>query len=484
MILAQEQAFLKSETQLQELLTYVQQAAASAERIDQVERTLLERLLALGHTLLTAYIATQGDGDQGPTAAAADGRTWRRLPKLHRRRYVSIFGVLEISRAVYGTREGQKIEWAPLDGRLGLPAGEFSYVYEDWVQRLCVQGSFEEASQSLQCLLGLRAGVRTLEHMNRGLAKRATAFRDSQPAPPAATEGPVLVLTADGKGVPMRRPLEERIRGHRLGTGEKANKKQMAYVGAAYSIDRFLRTPADVLGELRGDAVASPRPRPQHKRVWTEMTPAAGPRGAGREALFEWLADEVDQRGGRSMRQVVCLFDGERWLWEKYRDFFPKAVPILDLFHVLEQLWLAAHCFCPAGGTAAQAFVNIRLRRLLEGKVGYVIGGLRQMGTKRRLSAAKAKTLKSVLGYLENNRQHMRYDVYLAAGYPIGSGVAEGACRHVVKDRMEGSGMRWTVDGAQAMLDLRAIYLNGDWDTFIAYRVQAEQTKLYGQIAA
>jgi len=333
-------------------------------------------------------------------------------------------------------------------------------------------------------LLGLRAGVRTLEHMNRGLAKRATAFRDSQPAPPAATEGPVLVLTADGKGVPMRRPLEERIRGHRLGTGEKANKKQMAYVGAAYSIDRFLRTPADVLGELRGDAVASPRPRPQHKRVWTEMTPAAGPRGAGREALFEWLADEVDQRGGRSMRQVVCLFDGERWLWEKYRDFFPKAVPILDLFHVLEQLWLAAHCFCPAGGTAAQAFVNIRLRRLLEGKVGYVIGGLRQMGTKRRLSAAKAKTLKSVLGYLENNRQHMRYDVYLAAGYPIGSGVAEGACRHVVKDRMEGSGMRWTVDGAQAMLDLRAIYLNGDWDTFIAYRVQAEQTKLYGQIAA
>src|SRR5437660_1288962 len=118
MILAQEQAFLKSETQLQELLTYVQQAAASAERIDQVERTLLERLLELGHTLLTAYIATQSDGDQGPPAAAAVDRTHRRLPKLHRRRYVSIFGVLEISRAVYGTREGQKIEWAPLDGRL------------------------------------------------------------------------------------------------------------------------------------------------------------------------------------------------------------------------------------------------------------------------------------------------------------------------------------------------------------------------------
>jgi hypothetical protein len=484
MILTQEQAFLKSETQLQELLTYIQQAAASAERIDQVERTLLQRLLALGHTLLTGYVASQGDGDQGPTAAAPDGRSGRRLPKLHKRRYVSIFGVLEINRAVYGTRAGQKIEWVPLDARLGLPAGEFSYVYEDWVQRLCVRGSFAEASQSLQCLLGLRAGVRTLEHMNRDLAKGATAFRDSQPAPPAATEGPVLVLTADGKGVPMRRPLEERVRGHRLGKGEKANKKQMAYVGAAYSMERFVRTPADVLGELGGAAVAGPRPRPQHKRVWTEMTPTAGPRGAGREALFEWLADEVDQRGGRKTRQLVCLFDGEHWLWEKCRDFFPKAVAILDLFHVLEQLWLAAYCFCPADSAAAETFVNIRLRRLLEGKIGYVIGGLRQMASKRRLNAARAKTLKSVLGYLENNRQHMRYDLYLAAGYPIGSGVAEGACRHVVKDRMEGSGMRWTVDGAQAMLDLRAIYLNGDWDSFIAYRIQTEQTKLYGQIAA
>jgi hypothetical protein len=484
MILSKEQAILKSEIQLKELLIYVQQAVANAERIDQVERTLLQRLLALGHTLLMTYVASHGDGDQGPTATATDGRTWRRLPKPHQRRYVSIFGVLEISRVVYGTREGQKIEWVPLDACLGLPAGEFSYVYQDWVQRLCVQGSFEEAGQSLEYLLGLRAGVRTLEHMNRNLAKRATAFRDSQPPPPATAEAALLVLTADGKGVPMRRPLEERIRRHRLGKGEKANKKQMAYVGAAYSIDRFLRTPADVLEELRDQAGTAPRPRPQHKRVWTEMTPAAGPRGAGREALFEWLADEVDQRGGRKGRPVVCLFDGEHWLWEKCRDFFPKAVAILDLFHVLEQLWLAAYCFCPAGSTAAQAFVNIRLRRMLEGKVGYVIGGLRQMGTKRRLSGAKAETLKSVLGYLENNRQHMRYDLYLAAGYPIGSGVAEGACRHVVKDRMERSGMRWTIEGAQAMLDLRAIYLNGEWDTFITYHIQGEQTKLYGQIAA
>jgi hypothetical protein len=116
---------------------------------------------------------------------------------------------------------------------------------------------------------------------------------------------------------------------------------------------------------------------------------------------------------------------------------------------------------------------------LLEGRVGGVIGGLRQMLTKRVLSGSKSKTLETVIGYFENNRQNMKYDEYLSAGYPIGSGVAEGACRHLVKDRMEQTGMRWTVEGAQALLHLRAIYLNGDWPPFVAYRIQEQQTSLY-----
>ena len=92
--------------------------------------------------------------------------------------------------------------------------------------------------------------------------------------------------------------------------------------------------------------------------------------------------------------------------------------------------------------------------------------------------------LESAIEYLENNREHMRYDEYLAAGYPIGSGVAEGACRHLVKDRMEQTGMRWTVEGAQAMLHVRALYLNDQWEDFLAFRVAQEQSRLYGKIAA
>ena len=113
-----------------------------------------------------------------------------------------------------------------------------------------------------------------------------------------------------------------------------------------------------------------------------------------------------------------------------------------------------------------------------------MIGGLRQRLTKHGLTGSRRRTLESVITYLENNRDHMRYDEYIAAGYPIGSGVAEGACRHLVKDRMEQSGMRWTVTGAQAMLHLRATYLNDQWDEFIEDRVVREQTRLYGKAVA
>jgi hypothetical protein len=122
----------------------------------------------------------------------------------------------------------------------------------------------------------------------------------------------------------------------------------------------------------------------------------------------------------------------------------------------MERHWTAAHGFDAEGSDEAEEFVTDRLRGLLAGRVGDLIGGLRQRLSKHQLSGSRRKTLESVITSLENNRERMRYDEYLKAGYPIGSGVAEGACRHLVKDRMEQTGMRWTVTGARAMLHLRA----------------------------
>src|SRR3954464_12134845 len=188
MIITPEQAALKAQHQFDALRDFVDRAAGGGQRIDTVERELFRQLLGLGHSLLSTFVAQQGDGDVGPQAEAAEGQIARRLPDRHDRRYVSIFGGLTITRAVYGSRESQKIERVPLDERLGLPEGEFSYVLEDWGQRLCLKESFAEAGQSLEMLLGLRVGTRALEGMNRVVAGHAPSFQDSLEPPPAGEE--------------------------------------------------------------------------------------------------------------------------------------------------------------------------------------------------------------------------------------------------------------------------------------------------------
>lgn len=486
MIIAPEQAALKAQQQFDALRDFVDRAARDGQRIDTVERELFRQLLGLGHTLLSAFVVQQGDGDLGPQAETAEGQIARRLPERHDRRYVSIFGELTITRAVYGSREGQKIERVPRDERLGLPEGEFSYVLEDWSQRLCLRGSFAEAGQSLEMLPGLRLGTRALEGMNRAVAEYAPAFRASSELPPPDEEGPLLVVTADGKGVPMRRPPQDGPKPHHRRTkGEKANTKQMACVGAVDSIEPFVRTAEDIIDEVLRDQKAKRRPRPQHKHVWAEMTrQVGGIEVPAKEGLFCQLDTELMLRNLGQDRPVVCLLDGERALWDARQVSFPEAVGILDLFHVLERLWSVAHCFHTEGSEEAKRFVEERLRDLLQGRVGYVIAGLRRRLTRGKLRGSRRKVVRAAVEDLANNKDHMRYDEYLAAGYPIGSGVAEGACRHLVKDRLEPTGMRWTVEGAQAMLHVRAWYLNDQWGEFLEFRVEQEQARLYDRDAA
>jgi hypothetical protein len=284
----------------------------------------------------------------------------------------------------------------------------------------------------------------------------------------------------------MRRPLEEQVRRRpRRMKGEKANKKQMAYVGAVYSIDRFRRTAKEVVDELARKERAADRPRPQHKQVWAEMTRVAeGESCTGRERLFIEMAVACHERDPQRNKTLVLLMDGEAALWDVAGQWLPRAVGILDLFHVLERLWDVAHAFHRGGSREAAEFVSHHLDMLLEGKVGYVIGAFKRLCTAHKLSGPSRRTVAAAIRYYENNRQHMRYDEYLAAGYPIGSGVAEGACRHVVKDRLEQTGMRWTLAGAQAMLYLRAIYLNNQWEEFVTYYIETEQTALYRRSAA
>jgi hypothetical protein len=506
-MIAQSESIGKAEAMFRDMVGFVKSAIDSKElRIDEVERTLFDMALAANFRLLEAFAAGAGDGDHGETVEHC-GKTLQRSEK-KTKFYRSIFGVLGIERYLYSRGAKRKVEWAPVDARLGLPAGEQSYVLEDWIMRVCVKESFSEGVGSLRDLLGVNTSVRAAEVMCRNMAGHADSFSESKAPTDQQSEQEILVLTADGKGVPMRRPLEQRLQeqrsataeknGHslpastegtaagkpkRLKRGEKRTRKQMAYVGAVYSIAPFKRTATDVVDELRRKQRQADRPRPQNKQVFAEMTRfREGEEVNGQVRCFARLAWSAVFRAGLATT-LVCLMDGQRSLWALKESWFGRAVGVLDIFHVLERLWQVAYAFHGEGTRAAELQVDEHLRLLLEGKVSCVIGLYKRLLGQRGLKGGRAKTVRETLTYFENNRQYMKYDEYLAAGYPIGTGVAEGACRHFVKDRMELSGMRWEIEGAQSMLSLRALYLNDQWDDFVVYRIQAEQEQLYAQAA-
>jgi hypothetical protein len=460
----------------------IQQAAHDGTAVHEVEHAIWQQVLRIGRHALQQFFALQGSGDLGPTVTLPDGRSLDRLPQRHARRYVAIFGEFALQRTAYGSREGQKIEFVPLDSRLQLPAGPFSYLLQDWDQALCAEQAFGQVNVTIARMLGLKQSVDSLEHMNQDMAQHATPFRLNRPLPPAAAEGELFVVSADGKGVVLRRDPQDPAPPAYRTKGDKASQKRMATVGTAYSVDRYLRTPEQVVAALfrDGPRPEADRPMPRHKQVWASLPQADVP-VSGMEAVFVWLLWELARRNRGGNKEVVYLSDGQEALWEAQERYLGGrcAVGILDLLHVTPRLWQAAHVFHAEKSAAAEAFVRERLLRVLRGQVARVVQGLRVMGGRRTLAAAKRKTLRAVCNYLEKNQGRMRYDEYLAKGYPIASGVIEGACRHLVKDRMERAGMHWTIPGAQAMLGVRSVYISGQWEEYQAYRIAQETRRLY-----
>ena len=482
MSMTHEPAVLKTETlqqQFAQLQECICQAAQEGRPLHEVERDLWRRLRQMGHEALALFLRLQGDGDMGETVTLPTGEVCQRLEKLHARRYVSLFGEFRLSRAVYGSREKQQIAFVPLDNRLQLPASVFSYVLQDWDQSLCVEQAFGQASATMCRMLELPQSVASLEHMNQEMAQGATTFMLNRPPP--EPEGEIVVASADQKGIVLRRqPDDPPPAAHRT-KGEKASQKRMATVATVYTVDRYRRTPEEVVAALFRDAPAPSRdrPRPQGKEVWASLPRDEQP-GSGINSAFAWMVGELDVRRRAGDKPRVFLGDGQEALWEARRGWLrADTVNILDLLHVTPRLWQAAHVFHPEGSRAAEDFVRDRVLRILHGKVAGVIGGLREMATKQSLSGAKKKAIAKVCAYLAANRERMHYDEYLQAGYPIASGAVEGACRHLVKDRLERAGMHWTITGAQAMLDVRSIYVSGLWQEYQEYRIQVETERLY-----
>jgi hypothetical protein len=262
--------------------------------------------------------------------------------------------------------------------------------------------------------------------------------------------------------------------------------RRMATVASVYTVEPHVRTAEEITAALFRDerdehGPRAKRPRPQNKNT-TAHFPETENDGVGGEVSISgihvamaWTIGQISARR-RPGQVLIALMDGQESLWETLKlhlDFGPRTIPILDILHALSYVWEAAGLFEKAEA-GRKAFTRARLLRILRGEVRGVIQGLRRMGTTASLTGKSAKDLQRICGYLEKNADRMRYDEYLRRGYPIASGVIEGACRHLVKDRMERSGMRWTLEGARSMLHVRAAFQSDHWRAFLDYRIANE----------
>lgn len=471
----------------EELDSVVKRAAAEGRSLDETERDVFSRVLDIGHAAVEQLLALQGDGDLGETVSTEQGVTLQRSENPVKRTLRTVFGEHVIESFVYASGPKKKIALRPVDARLSLSPHRCSYLLEEFSQFFCVEQAFGQAARAVERVLRQKIPVDTLENINRRMGDQAAAFLDDLPTPPAEEEGELLVVTADGKGVPLVKNDAQKTPW--FDKPERPGNRRMATLACVYSVDRHVRTPEQIVAALfRDDDCEQPknRPRPQFKHVTArfpqryedadKVHESTGPIEA-----FCWADAQVASRR-RDEQTVLRMMDGQKSLWET-ADLCLDApaestVDILDVLHAASYVWRAAKVF-HAHFEYREAFTRDRLLRILQGNVRGVITGLRKMATSRGLAGQARNEIRTICGYFEANAHRMRYDEYLAAGYPIATGVIEGACRHLVKDRMERSGMRWCLESAQQMLHVRAVYQSSYWDEFHRTRIQQSQSSLH-----
>ncbi len=456
-------------TDFEALLNMVTGAEAQTATLNQMERSLLRHLLRMGRKLLQVFLAHRAEVESHTPQWG-----WQRhkVPYHSQKSvdYFSVFGKLEVSRAYfYAPGYGGK---APLDRALSLPARCYSDLLMECAELLAVDSAYDKATQVLARLLGIDVSVLAVETAVAEHSETVLTFYAQREAFPRREEGRILVAQADGKGVRLVRdeaPLKVR-----RGKGDKKTRKKEAIAVALYTIAPYRRTPQDVVAALfREDDPPPERPVPQHKHVFASLD--------GKAAALRRLARWAAKRDGLHIRHHVALTDGAEALQDQMRRQLPNFTLVLDIIHVVEHLWTAGTALYGETDSHREGWVRTQTLDILSSHTQQVIKRLEEKADALSSTSHAAQALRRVAGYLQRNRPYMDYARYLKNGWPIGTGVVEGTCRHLVKDRMELSGMRWTVAGAEALLALRAVQENGDWDTFHQFRRQQRHKQLYGK---
>jgi hypothetical protein len=478
--------FAKAESSFTGLVCRLRSEETARMSHSDLESLLEKEGRELMRQLLQGHLDLRAQGKAEGPVVGADGveRTHHRQGG---RQLETLLGTVRVEREGRGARGSRTL--FPLDAELNLPGELYSFGVRRRAGEEAAKGSFDEVVKVLRKHSGAEVAKRQVEEVVLRAARDFDGFylaRRMDWQAQAVESSGILVLTFDGKGVAMRhedlRPATKAAAARRnrklekrLSKGEKRATKRMSQVAAVYTIAPFMRGVDAIIGDLRpGDGPRPKRPRPEGKRVWAsvEKEPA--------EVIEEAFLDACS-RDPKRQKKWVALLDGNadqlalvRAAARKHRV---ELTIVLDVIHVLEYLWKAAYVFHAEGSTEAENWVPERLLWLLCGEAGQVVASIRRSATRRGLTAAVRKPADKCAEYIENHKAYVRYDEYLEAGLPIATGVIEGACRHLVRDRMDITGARWSLSGAEAVLRLRSLKASRDLDEYWRYHEQMERAR-------
>ena len=455
----------------------------------ELERYLENDGLELLRQLYQDHLEYRGPGEVEGDVVGADG-VRRPYARPADRGLKCIFGSVNAGRLGYSTHDAETL--FPRDAELNLPAGLYSHGVERRVVDEAVKGSFDATVEAVAATTGTTVPKRQAEEIVERAATDFDAFYEARSADSrreAAKTGKILVVTTDAKGVVMRHEgLREETRkaaeedrhklSRRLSPGEKRNRKRMAQVAAVYTIAPFLRTPEDVVKEVRRredeDEPRPVRPRPENKRVWASVDKEP-------EEVVKAMFDEAKLRDPAQDKRWAALVDGNpvqlKLIKKRAKQLGLALTIVIDLMHVLDYMWKAAMAIHGGGTAQAERWVTERLALLLQGQSSAVAAGMRRSATLRGMPAAKRKPVDECASYLLKYRAYLHYDDYLAGGLPISTGVIEGACRYLVKDRMDITGARWGLAGAEAVLKLRSLRASGDLNEYWLFHEHADYSR-------
>lgn len=478
-------SFAGSRACFEELVGWLEGAEAAGLTHAQLE----EHLDARGRELLRQMYQGQLDlralREQRARVSDAEGVRHARVESDHVRALATLFGAVEVTRLAYRHRGHANLY--PADGVLNLPAERHSHGIRKLAALEATRGSFEEAARALGRRTGAVIGKRQVESLTARAAADVGDFYAAR-RPPHARDADLLVISADGKGIVMRPDSLRRQTAAkaaaactklqtRLSKGEKRNRKRLAEVGAVYDLTPAPRTAGEVMGPHHQDQ-QQPAAVPTAKNKWVTASVVKDA-----AEVLTGIFDEAERRDPTHQRTWIAIVDGNNHQIDRVQaEASARRIDVtvlIDFVHVLEYLWAAAWCFFAEADPAAQDWVRDRALAVLEGHATAVAAGLRRRASSQRLSNPRRKKADEAARYLVNKADHLDYPTALSTGWPIATGVIEGACRHLVKDRMDITGARWSAEGAEAVLKLRAVRTNDDFETYWHYHLERESQRTH-----